>query len=123
MAAPPNSSKSALRLEQQRRAFRLLELDAELAFEVGIKDSGAIEIEAFDSDTVAHVCETMAQKVVGPKLDEALLAAPMDGEAAAEVRHLAGSLTWAVDRAEEMHAAVRRGRRDSGESPFGEVTL
>src|SRR5829696_5976406 len=64
LAAPRNSSKSALRLEQQRRAFRLLELDAELAFEVGIKDSGAIEIEAFDSDTVAHVCETMAQKVV-----------------------------------------------------------
>jgi len=41
----------------------------------------------------------------------------MDGEVAAEIRHLAGSLTWAVERAGGMHAVPSEGGLTDG--PIG----
>lgn len=58
-----------------------------------------------DAEVLAHVAESMARKVIGPKLAEALEVGPIDREQASDLRNLIDALGWAVDRAAECHAA------------------
>ena len=92
-----------------RMAMGLLERDVALCAQVGfLEDTGAIEIPVEgvrdDLGTLGHVCETVARKIIGPRLAEALDCGPFDEKAAVELRELMERLAWAIDRAAEVNA-------------------
>lgn len=84
--------------------------DAALLEQAG--QDGPIEIRTADVGGLAHVCEQMAQKVVGPQLARRLDYCPLDGEAVAELRPLLATLGWALERAAELHDADQREREN-----------
>lgn len=91
--------------EDMRNSMDLLVRDAALLALPAHNDRDhRIEVlDQGDAETVAHVLETMAQKIVGPRLAEELGYGPMDGHAAVEVREAIARLSWTVDHAAELH--------------------
>ena len=102
----------AARNEDLRSNMRLLHRDAELFAEVGLAGTeGDIEIRGADLETLAHVCETMARRVIGPHLADQLDIGPMDSKQGGELRKLIEPLTWAIERAGELHTRYWEERR------------
>ena len=103
-----NGSRVDLSRQDLLGAQQHLEWDIRLMAQIGCEDNmEPLEVRA-DPDTLAHVCETMADKVVGPTLNPMLDGDALDAERAAELRRLAEPLTWAAERAAEFHTAARK---------------
>jgi len=94
-----------------RGTMKMLTRDAELFLQAGFEGEGDIEINMEDDvGVVAYACETVARKIIGPQLVEALDCGPFDAEYAAKLRALINRLTWAIDQAAETNAAYFAGR-------------
>lgn len=65
-------------------------------------------------ESLPHVFEAMARKVVGPRLQEALEVGPMDLDWLPKIREPVERLTWAVDRAAEYHKQAAEARELAG---------
>jgi len=85
-------------------AMRLVARDARLLAQIGHEGIADLQVDIDDEGTLAHVFETMARDVVGPRLTEALTVGPMEPEWTRELTPLIGRLSWAIDRAAECHA-------------------
>ncbi len=88
-----------------RGTLKMLDRDAELYRQAGYEGTGDIEISVEDDlGVVAFACETVARKVVAPRLVDALGCGPFDEDYAVKLRELMERLTWAIDRAAEVNA-------------------
>lgn len=72
--------------------------------QVPANDAGRGELTA-SPEALAHAAEAMAREVLGPKLVDALACGPIDEKYAPQVLELTAALSWAVERAAELHAA------------------
>lgn len=82
--------------------WRLLDqLGTEEIIPVAVR-GGAVEVRS-DAETLAHAAETMARKILGPKIAEELHTSPIDGELAVELHQLAEDLAWAIESARLLH--------------------
>jgi hypothetical protein len=97
-----------IKIADLQSSTRNLERDVALATQVDLNGDGRFELRGDPSD-LAHMCERLIG-VLRPKLRRALDIGPMDAEQAADVHELTGRLTWAVDRAAELHADWAAGR-------------
>lgn len=75
--------------------------DAALFEQMG--HEGEIEVRTADVGALAHACETMAEKVIGPEITHHLSYAPLDPEA---LRPLIDGLSWAVEKVAELTPAA-----------------
>src|SRR5829696_4292281 len=57
---------------------------------------------------LAHACETMAVKVIAPKLQRELKPCPVDEGQVIVIRALLSRMAWALDRAAELSAERKR---------------
>jgi hypothetical protein len=57
-----------------------------------------------DRSTFAHMCETMADKIVAPRIADAANTTPYDTETAEEISLLSDALGWATGEAARLHA-------------------
>ena len=112
-----DESKVRVRRADLLGSQRHLAEDVELMAQLGTQENGtALEVRSASPAALAHACETMADKVVGPALGRALDVSPLDTDRLAQLRDLMGPLAWAAERAAEFHekASVER-QRDRGE--------
>ena len=93
-------------------AARELEHDARLFSQVGGAGEGAFEIRTDNAAALAHMCETLASKVLAPKLARAVNTSPIDSDWAPTIRALIASLSWAVDHAAELHDKAAAERKE-----------
>lgn len=103
LKAAEERSNLAVHAEDLRASMRQLERDVRLLETVGYEGDGPIEIRTDDSDTLAHALESMAQRVVGPLIQDAVEVTPIDVEHAATLRPLIERLSWAADQAARFH--------------------
>ena len=68
----------------------------------GRADDGAFDVTAAP-DVLAHVCETLARKIIPPRIGEATMVGPMEAESVAQVAALTSKLDWAVTEAVRLH--------------------
>ncbi len=95
-----------------RGAMKLLTRDAEMFVQAGFEGTGPIEISMEDEGgVVAFACETVARKIVGPQLAEALDCGPFDSDYAPKLRELVDRLTWAIDQAEAVNTSYFSDRK------------
>ena len=92
-----------------RNAMQRLNRDMGLGALVAIDGDGEIEIGNADPGDLFAVCETMARRVVEPRLRRALSYGPIDSDRA---RAQLAPLSWAIDRAEELERAAVAERRE-----------
>ena len=106
-----NRKDTEFQRNELRSTMKMLDRSAELFRQVGHEDSGDIEISMGDDlGVVAYVFETVARKIIGPQLADALHVGPIDQEWAAQLRELIERLTWAIDQAAEVNASYFPGR-------------
>jgi hypothetical protein len=68
----------------------------------------SVPVERGDGDgTLSYAFETMARKVVGPRLTEALGFGPFVAESEDELRELTSRLMWAVEQAAALNETRR----------------
>lgn len=92
--------------ESLRMALRMLVTDAAVYQQVGSEGGGDIVIDLTDRHgCLAHVCETMARRILGPQLQTELDIGPMDRKEAERLHTLIAELTWAIDSAATVHAS------------------
>ena len=65
--------------------------------------AGTLEVTGA-TDALAHVCETMASKIVPPKITEATWTSPYSEEVENEIAGVVGALTWATTEASRLQA-------------------
>lgn len=98
-----------------RGAMKMLTRDAELFIQAGFEGDGKIEISIQDDvGAVPFAFETVARKIVGPHLMEALDCGPFDAAYSDKLHDLINRLSWAIDRAAEAnadHVAAGKGGR------------
>ncbi len=84
-------------------------LNRDLALLGRLEQTGGepVNLDDVDVETLAHAAETMAQKVVGLKLSEQLEYGPLDEFEAGKLRPLIAELSWAIERAAELHGRAR----------------
>ena len=99
-----------IRRADLRNAIQQLDRDIGLGVLVGLDGEGEIEIRNADPADLFHVCETMARRVVEPRLRRALEYGPIDSDGA---RAQLAPLSWAINRAEELERAGVAGRREA----------
>ena len=96
--------------------MRLVANDARLFAHVGHEGAEPVEVDVDGDGTLAHVFETMAREIVGPRLARELGYGPMDQVDG--INELIERLSWSANRAAECHAALERRRdadRDGGQ--------
>jgi hypothetical protein len=86
----------------------LLARDARVLVDVGHHGSGDIQVDIDADGTLAHVFESMARDVIGPRLADALRVCPIEADYAAELTGLIGRLSWAIDQAAGCHDVFAR---------------
>lgn len=65
--------------------------------------SGDLEVPG-DTEALAHICETMASKIVPPKISEATWTSPYSDEVEGEISTVVEALTWAAREASRLQA-------------------
>lgn len=91
-----NAADVRLHLEQ-------LTADMAIAAQARLTEEGCVEVTSPEAGMLAHVCENMAQEVVGPQIAAALEVGPLDEGVANTLRPMVASLMWAVDNAERLY--------------------
>lgn len=56
------------------------------------------------TQTLGHICETMASKVLPPMISDVTCTTPYSGEVAKEITDVIGTLDWATSEATRLHA-------------------
>lgn len=65
---------------------------------------GGVEVRS-EAPTLAHICESMAGKVLPVNVEKATEISPLDGSEAEQALALVATLQWAVTNAAELHAS------------------
>lgn len=81
-----------------------IERDCEILRATFEDTDGELEITGA-AEVLGHICETMAHKVLPPRISDATCTAPYTGQVAAEIADVLEALTWAASEASRLHAA------------------
>jgi hypothetical protein len=100
---------AAISTADLKSQMNLVARDARLLTMVGHEGVGDVEVDVDEDGTLAHVFETMARGVVGPRLSAALDVGPIEADVAAEIVALTERLAWAINRAAECHEHLAPG--------------
>ncbi len=76
-----------------------------------VAGAGELTVRSEDASALSHICETMADKVIGPRLAEAINVSPLDeGQVGSHVRPLIEALPWATEQSAQLEAKWRANR-------------
>lgn len=81
--------------------------DMALAQQVDLTGTGEITLTFTDAGQVAHICEEMAQEVVGPYIARLLEFGPLDDSVEPQIREAVESLSWAAATARDLYRTWR----------------
>jgi hypothetical protein len=88
-----------------QNVLRMLTTDAAIFQQAGTEGTDDITIQLTDRyGCLAHVCETVARRIVGPELVSNIECGPIDRSLADKISEQLVELTWAIDAAAEVHA-------------------